>query len=157
MEYSLLCMVSLVLGLIPATIANSKGHNFVGWWLFGAFIFIVALPVAILVAPKETPDFNKLGGGGATRQCPFCAETIKRDAVVCRFCNRDLPALESTNRYLADDEIKSLTYRQQRVLTDFSYLLSVEAAEEVGAMLGNFTSRKKIEDFVKQYGELVER
>jgi hypothetical protein len=28
----------------------------------------------------------------ATRRCPFCAETIKADAVVCRFCNRDLIA-----------------------------------------------------------------
>ena len=24
------------------------------------------------------------------RKCPYCAETIKADAVVCRFCNRDL-------------------------------------------------------------------
>jgi hypothetical protein len=28
----------------------------------------------------------------ATRRCPFCAETIKAEAVVCRFCNRDLIA-----------------------------------------------------------------
>ncbi|MDP9343943.1 MAG: zinc ribbon domain-containing protein [Actinomycetota bacterium] len=25
------------------------------------------------------------------KQCPFCAETIKRAASVCRFCGRDLP------------------------------------------------------------------
>jgi hypothetical protein len=25
-----------------------------------------------------------------TKACPFCAETIKRDAVICRFCNYDL-------------------------------------------------------------------
>jgi hypothetical protein len=24
-------------------------------------------------------------------ECPFCAETIKRKAVICRFCGRDLP------------------------------------------------------------------
>lgn len=28
----------------------------------------------------------------ATKQCPFCAETIQAAAVVCRFCNRDLNA-----------------------------------------------------------------
>lgn len=25
-----------------------------------------------------------------TKACPFCAETIKRDALICRFCNYDL-------------------------------------------------------------------
>lgn len=30
-------------------------------------------------------------GGSATKECPFCAETIKSNAKICRFCNKDLP------------------------------------------------------------------
>jgi hypothetical protein len=31
---------------------------------------------------------------GPSRDCPFCAETIKAAAKVCRFCGRDLPSVD---------------------------------------------------------------
>lgn len=32
------------------------------------------------------------------RECPFCAEKIKLQARICRFCQRDLPALSAANK-----------------------------------------------------------
>jgi cytochrome c-type biogenesis protein len=42
-----------VLGLIPAYIANTKGRSFVDWWIFGAGLFVIALPLALRLKPVE--------------------------------------------------------------------------------------------------------
>jgi hypothetical protein len=47
-------LVAIVLGLIPAAIASAKGHQFISWWVFGALLFIVALPMAIVLKPRDT-------------------------------------------------------------------------------------------------------
>lgn len=46
-------IVVLFLGLIPATIARKKGRNFFDWWFFGASLFPIALPMALMLKPAE--------------------------------------------------------------------------------------------------------
>ena len=67
----------MLLGLIPAAIAHRWGKSFFAWWFFGAALFAVALPAAILSKPDadslEKPELET----GRSKECPFCAETIK--------------------------------------------------------------------------------
>lgn len=48
-------VAAALLGLIPAWIASSRGHVFFLWWVFGALLFIVALPMSIMLK-KPPPD-----------------------------------------------------------------------------------------------------
>ncbi len=88
----ILLIFATLLGLIPAAIASKKGYSFGLWWLFGAALFIVALPVAILIKPEQgaSPQSNLHQGKQGMKKCPFCAESIKHEAAVCRYCGRDL-------------------------------------------------------------------
>ncbi|MBN2548604.1 MAG: hypothetical protein JXB15_05585 [Anaerolineales bacterium] len=46
-------LVLTVAGLIPAAIAWRKGRNFFDWWFFGAGLFPVALPAALLLKSQK--------------------------------------------------------------------------------------------------------
>jgi hypothetical protein len=49
--------------------------------LLGGILLLVG--VGLLISKPQTPQ--------TLRNCPFCAEMIQPDALVCRFCQRDLP------------------------------------------------------------------
>lgn len=90
MEVLLLWLgILAVIGLIPAAIASSKGRDFVTWWLYGMALWIVALIHSLVLQPTGAALDNKAIAAGNLK-CPHCAEWIKREAKVCRFCSRDV-------------------------------------------------------------------
>lgn len=82
-------LIVILLGLIPAFIASSKGRSFALWWIYGALLFIIALPHALL-AKSQTAVVDSREKNSGNVKCPSCAEWIRPDAKVCKHCGRDV-------------------------------------------------------------------
>lgn len=82
-------VIVVLIGLIPAAVAAGKGRSFVGWWLYGSLLFIVALPHSLMLKPDQRKIDRRALSAGDLKKCPHCAELIRRDAAVCRYCQRD--------------------------------------------------------------------
>jgi hypothetical protein len=83
-------LLAVCLGLIPAFVAQSKGRSFLAWWFYGAMLWIVAMPWSLMLKPDQAlVDARQLETGDSKR-CPHCAEIIREQAKVCRFCGRDV-------------------------------------------------------------------
>lgn len=67
----------VVTGIVGAVLARPKGRSPILWFILCAIIPL--LVIAILLLPSVVRK-------GFTKKCHHCAEVIKEDATVCKYC-----------------------------------------------------------------------
>lgn len=84
---------SIVCSVITSAVAESRGRDSTGWSYIGFLLGVFGL-ILVLALPKDTVMMEKISiSSGCMRKCPHCAELVKPEATICRYCNRELPPI----------------------------------------------------------------
>ena len=90
----LIIVLWVLLSVVAGYVAEGKGRNGLGV-TFLSFLLspIIGLAVAALMSPNAAQIAKQEIAAGRGKLCPYCAEVIKPDATVCRYCHSDVTPL----------------------------------------------------------------
>jgi len=88
MTYEYIAFMCLC-GLITGIIASNKGRSGFLWFLIGFLLSVLGIVLALVTKKDSQTLESKALASGTQKKCPYCAELIKTEAIICKHCNRE--------------------------------------------------------------------
>ena len=103
----------LLLSVIPAYIAQTKGKSFGAWYVYGLFLLPITFVHSLILKRDD-------------RKCPHCAELVKLEATVCKHCGNalEVEAEEAVT-------VKPRTFTQEEIATQ----KRIDQKDRIGALV----------------------
>lgn len=76
-------------GLITGIIGSNKGRSGFLWFLIGFLLSVLGIVLALVTKKDSQTLESKALASGTQKKCPYCAELIKTEAIICKHCNRE--------------------------------------------------------------------